>query len=44
VRYVRAEGVAMGEAKKAEALDSAALQLKAATRKAANQDQAAIAA
>ncbi len=44
VRYVRAEGVAMGDAKKAEALDSAALQLKAATRKAANQDQAAIAA
>lgn len=44
VRYVRAEGVAMGEAKKTEALDSAALQLKAATRKAANQDQAAIAA
>jgi len=44
VRYVRAEGVAMGEAKKAEALDSATLQLKAATRKAANQDQAAIAA
>lgn len=44
VRYVRAEGVAMGEAKKAEALDSATLQLKAATRKAANQDQATIAA
>jgi FMN-dependent NADH-azoreductase len=44
VRYVRAEGVAMGDAKKAEALDSANLQLKAATRKAANQDQAAIAA
>mgnify|MGYP003387032247 CR=1 FL=1 len=44
VRYVRAEGVAMVEAKKAEALDSATLQLKAATRKAANQDQAAIAA
>jgi len=44
VRYVRAEGVAMGDAKKAEALDSATLQLKAATRKAANQDQAAIAA
>jgi FMN-dependent NADH-azoreductase len=44
VRFVRAEGVAMGEAKKAEALDSATLQLKAATREAANQDQAAIAA
>ncbi len=44
VRYVRAEGVAMGDAKKAEALDSATLQLKAATRKAANQDQAVIAA
>ncbi|MDZ4075589.1 MAG: FMN-dependent NADH-azoreductase [Hylemonella sp.] len=44
VRYVRAEGVAMGDAKKAEALDSATLQLKAATRKAANQDQAAVAA
>ncbi|KRI01385.1 FMN-dependent NADH-azoreductase [Curvibacter sp. PAE-UM] len=44
VRFVRAEGVAMGDAKKAAALDSATLQLKAATRKAANQDQAAIAA
>jgi FMN-dependent NADH-azoreductase len=44
VRVVRAEGVAMGDAQKAEALDSATLQIKAATQQAANQDQATLAA
>ena len=44
VRFVRAEGVAMGDAKKTEALDSALQQLQAATRKAANQDRATLAA
>lgn len=44
VRFVRAEGVAMGDAKKAEALAEAAVQALAATREAANQAQAALAA
>ena len=44
VRFVRAEGVAMGEAKKAEALASAALDARAATQVAANQAQATLAA
>ena len=44
VRVVRAEGVAMGDAQKAEALDSATMQIKAATQQAANQDQATLAA
>ncbi|GAB3498917.1 FMN-dependent NADH-azoreductase AzoR2 [Curvibacter fontanus] len=44
VRVVRAEGVTMGDAQKAEALDSATLQIKAATQQAANQDQATLAA
>jgi FMN-dependent NADH-azoreductase len=44
VRFVRAEGVAMGDAKKAEALATAAQQIRAATQDAANQPQAALAA
>jgi FMN-dependent NADH-azoreductase len=44
VRFVRAEGVAMGDAKKAEALATAAQQTRAATQDAANQPQAALAA
>jgi FMN-dependent NADH-azoreductase len=44
VRFVRAEGVAMGDAPKAAALDSARTDIAAATGKAANQDQAKIAA
>jgi FMN-dependent NADH-azoreductase len=44
VRFVRAEGVAMGDAKKAEALASAALEARAATQVAANQAQATLAA
>jgi FMN-dependent NADH-azoreductase len=44
VRFVRAEGIAMGDAKKAEALASAALEVRAATQAAANQSQAALAA
>jgi FMN-dependent NADH-azoreductase len=44
VRFVRAEGLAMGDAKKAEALDEAAQQAHGATRSAANQPQVAIAA
>jgi FMN-dependent NADH-azoreductase len=44
VRFVRAEGVAMGDAKKAEALASAAVDALAATREAANQAQAKVAA
>ena len=44
VRFVRAEGLAMGDAKKAEALVVAAEQAHDATRSAANQPQAAIAA
>jgi len=44
VRFVRAEGIAMGDAKKAEALASAALEARAATQVAANQAQATLAA
>jgi FMN-dependent NADH-azoreductase len=44
VRFVRAEGIAMGEAKKAEALASAAVETLAATREAANQASATLAA
>jgi FMN-dependent NADH-azoreductase len=44
VRFVRAEGVAMGDAKKAEALASAAIEALAATRTAANQAPVALAA
>jgi FMN-dependent NADH-azoreductase len=44
VRFVRAEGVAMGDAPKAAALDSARTAIAEATGKAANQDQAKIAA
>ncbi|APW43827.1 FMN-dependent NADH-azoreductase [Rhodoferax saidenbachensis] len=44
VRFVRAEGIAMGDAKKAEALASAAVEALAATREAANQSKAALAA
>jgi FMN-dependent NADH-azoreductase len=44
VRFVRAEGIAMGESKKAEALASAAVQTLAATREAANQASATLAA
>ncbi len=38
VRFVRAEGVAMGDAKKAEALTLAATHIKASTHGAANED------
>jgi FMN-dependent NADH-azoreductase len=44
VRFVRAEGLAMGDAKKAEALVSAAEQAHDATQTAANQSQVAMAA
>jgi FMN-dependent NADH-azoreductase len=44
VRFVRAEGVAMGDAKKTEALEIAAQQTRAATQDAANQPQATLAA
>ena len=44
VRFVRAEGVAMGEAAKAQALEGAALQARAAIQQAANQAKAALAA
>lgn len=44
VRFVRAEGVAMGDAKKNEALAAAELHIKAHTRTAANQSQATAAA
>jgi FMN-dependent NADH-azoreductase len=44
VRFVRAEGLAMGDAKKAEALVEAAAQAHSATRSAANQPEVAIAA
>ena len=40
VRFVRAEGVAMGPAAKTAALQSAALEVKALAKPAANQDQA----
>ena len=44
VRFVRAEGVAMGDEKKAEALAGAAVATVAAIQIAANQAQAALAA
>ena len=44
VRFVRAEGVAMGEAKKAEALTLAAAHIQASTQGAANEDLQAKAA
>jgi FMN-dependent NADH-azoreductase len=44
VRFVRAEGVAMGDAARAEALAQADLAIKAQVKKAANQAQAALAA
>ena len=44
VRFVRAEGLAMGDAKKAEALAGAAVETIAATREAANQSKATLAA
>ena len=44
VRFVRAEGVAMGDAPKAAALSAARTDILAATGEAANQDRAALAA
>lgn len=44
VRFVRAEGLAMGETQKADALASAAVATLAATQVAAKQEQAALAA
>ncbi|WP_114973746.1 FMN-dependent NADH-azoreductase [Rhodoferax ferrireducens] len=44
VRFVRAEGVAMGDEKKAEALAGAAVETHAATQVAANQDRSTLAA
>ncbi|MDM0073578.1 NAD(P)H-dependent oxidoreductase [Variovorax sp. J2P1-59] len=44
VRFVRAEGVAMGDAPKAAAIGSARADIAAAIGKAANQDQATLAA
>ena len=44
IRFVRAEGLAMGEASRAEGLAAAALEVKAATAVAANQPQSALAA
>ena len=44
VRFVRAEGVAMGEAAKTAALESAALTIRATVQPAANQETAKIAA
>jgi len=44
VRFVRAEGIAMGEAKKAEALASAAVDTLTATQVAANQAEVTLAA
>jgi FMN-dependent NADH-azoreductase len=44
VRFVRAEGVAMGDAMKAEALAGAAIAARDATQTAANQDQSTLAA
>ncbi|HSV54877.1 MAG TPA: FMN-dependent NADH-azoreductase [Burkholderiaceae bacterium] len=44
VRFVRAEGVAMGDAPKAQALAAADLEIKALTTPAANQPQTALAA
>lgn len=44
VRFVRAEGLAMGEAAKTDALAAAQLEITAQTRTAANQPQAVVAA
>lgn len=44
VRFVRAEGLAMGEAAKAAALTAAEIEITAQTKTAANQAQAALAA
>jgi len=44
IRFVRAEGVAMGEAPKAAALASARADIKSVTGQAANQDVATLAA
>ncbi|MES2632755.1 MAG: FMN-dependent NADH-azoreductase [Pseudomonadota bacterium] len=44
IRFVRAEGVAMGEAAKAQALSAADVAIKALTVDAANQPKAALAA
>lgn len=44
VRFVRAEGLAMGDAKKAEALVEAPAQAQHAIRSAANQTQVTVAA
>jgi FMN-dependent NADH-azoreductase len=44
VRFVRAEGVAMGEEAKTKALTSADVEIKAHVARAANQDEAAVAA
>lgn len=44
VRFVRAEGVAMGDAAKAEALAGAAVETRTATQVAANQDRSTLAA
>ena len=44
IQFVRAEGVAMGEAAKAQALDAADLSIKALVAQAANQAKAALVA
>jgi FMN-dependent NADH-azoreductase len=44
VRFVRAEGLAMGEAAKAAALAAAEIEIVTHTRPSANQDKAALAA
>lgn len=44
LRFVRAEGVAMGDVAKAAALDSAALEVRALTQEAANEAVASLAA
>ena len=44
IRFVRAEGVAMGEAAKAQALAAAEVEIKALAREPANQAKAALAA
>ena len=44
IRFVRAEGVAMGEAAKVQALNAAELEIKAHTAGAANQPEAALVA
>ena len=44
VRFVRAEGLAMGEAAKASALAAASLEIKTVAAEAANQPEATLAA